>query len=753
MFFTLVISHIFPALGVSSNAYHSDHKYTMRSLADIQSILLVNEVDGADDLLLRLFSNFFDTVSGSGPEEGVSKDITALMNDMMATLIDEASGISPKVIEVIMAQFLRAVPPGGIHGRQERSDRDGQSTLLLKSEPPAYLMAKELCNQCTEKMVHYVSQYFSDVIIDASRFAAKSNGHHDDEDQDDGPRGPTDAELKELRKAHLLIKELWRAAPAVLQNVIPQVEAELSADNIDLRQIATETLGDMIAGIGAAGPPPVPVLDPAAYPPLRIADGDGAPLSTSVLTTPLSPQSFAQTHSSAYQSFIGRNKDKMATIRASWAIAVGYILSTSAGGIGLSRDNQNELVRALNDKLSDSDERVRLAAIRAVELFGFRDFVLKLGATGGIDKDGSLLSSLADRCRDKRASVRVEAVTLLANLWAVGAGELASRQEQVISCLKGIPSVILKVWYVNDPELNMLIDRALFDSMVPLSYPPLKSKAKSSSQSQAGTSATEADRIRAERILLLVENLDEQARKAFFVMQSRQPQYAGVLEAFIKQCEAFNGGVMDENSQKKTLALGKTIQYIGQFFPDPLKVKADYHKFAKANDRRNYQLIRFAIATDSDFKTVRGAIKELIKRMQNTPAAGALETLIPFLYRSASLIFNKSHLSTILDFSKTDEDGFGSVAHEILHEISVRNPDLFKNFVGELCKDLEQQVPSETKENDPTVVDILRGAALVRERAGHVRALLGWPRARARHARARLQRAGHRRELRGCLRG
>lgn len=689
----------------------------MRSLAEVQSILLVNEVDGADDLLLRLFSNFFDTVSGgSGPDEGVSKDITILMGDIMSSLVDEASGISPKIIEVIMAQFLRAAPPGGPQAKQDRADRNGQSTLLLKSEPAAYIMAKDLCNQGTEKMVHYVSQYFSDVIIDASRFAAKSNGHHSqqhhhEDDDEEGPRGPTEAELKELRKAHLLIKELWRAAPAVLQNVIPQVEAELSADNVDLRHIATETLGDMISGIGAAGPPPAPVLDPAAYPPLRLTDDDPGPVSTSVLTTPLSPQSFAQTHSAAYHSFIGRGKDKMPAIRAAWTIAIGNILSTSAGGIGLGRENQTELVRALNDKLNDSDERVRLAAIKAVELFGFRDFVLKLGSTGTIDKEGSILSSLGDRCRDRRPAIRVEAVTLLANLWAAGAGELAARQELVVSSLSGIPSVILKAMYINDLDLNLLIERAIFESLVPLTYPPLKSKGKTAAQSQQGGAATDGDRIRAERILLLVRELDAHARKGFFALQSRQQQFAKVFEMYLKQCEAYNGGVMDENSQQKTAVLEKTIDYIGNFFADPLKVKADYQKFAKANDRRNYQLIRFAIAADSDFKTVRGAIKELVKRMQATPAAGALETLVPFLYRSASLIFNKSHLPTILDYSKTDQDGFGAVAHEILHEISVTKPDLFKNFVGELCKDLIKQAPTETRENEVTVVDILRATS------------------------------------------
>ncbi|OHW95057.1 spo76 protein [Colletotrichum incanum] len=719
MFFNLVVTHIFPSLSDQGHPYHSQHKYVLTALTDVKSILLINDVDGADDLLLKLFSVFFDGVSGgsnSGPEEGVSKEVRNTMTEMLIALVDEASGMNPKVIEVIMAQFLRAAPPGGFQSRTERGEQNGsQSTLLPKDEPAAYIMAKEICNVCTEKMVHYVSQYFSDVILDASRFAAKTVGNRHDEDEDeDAPRGPTDAELKELKKAHYLIRELWRAAPSVLQNVIPQVEAELSADNVDLRQLATETLGDMISGIGAAGPPPPPVLDPAQYPPLRLADEASSQISDNVLTTPLSPQSFAQTHSSAYHHFLGRRNDKTATIRAAWTTAVGYILATSAGGIGLNREEQSELVKHLGEKLNDGDEKVRLAAVKVMELFSFRDFVTKLASPGGVDKDGSVLSSLADRCRDKRTAVRVDAMTLLAKLWAVGSGELAAGQESVIAALAGIPSRIFNAFYANDSELNILLDRVLFECLVPLSYPPIKAPKNTRaavSQSSQTASVADQDRIRAERILLLTQSLDPAAKRAFFAMQGRQPQFAQVLEAFINQCESYNGGVIDDNRPKKTANLERTVQYITQFFPDPFKVKTDLQKFANLNDRRAYQLVRFSVSAGSDYKTVRQAIKELVKRINASQIATSLDTLLPLLYRSACLLFNRSHLATILDYSRNDKDGLGSVSHEILNEISQRNPELFKTHVGELCKGLIEQAPTETNENDSTVVDTLKACA------------------------------------------
>ncbi|KAM5351524.1 hypothetical protein ACJ41O_004247 [Fusarium nematophilum] len=717
MMFTLFIKDILPALHNPTNPYDSQHKYVLTSLTDVKSVLLIHEISGADELLLRLFNSTFDGVSSAGSkaasEEQVAKDVEIHLTEMLMQLIDESGSVSASVVDAIISQFLRAAPPGGNRRREQNGN---QSTLLLKSEPPAYVMAKNICNGCSDKMARYVSQYFSDVILNASGFAAKSNGnrHGNDSDDEEFLLGPSDADLKSLRQAHLLIRELWRAAPAILLNVVPQIEAELSADNVHLRQIATETIGDMISGIGAAGPPPAPVLDPAAYPPLKLMDDAPAqPTEENVLTKPYSPHSFAQTHQAAYRNFVGRRNDKTGTIRAAWVSAVGFILATSAGGIGLSREEEGELIRGLSDKLNDSEEKVRLAAVKAIELFDFRDIILKLGVIGGVDKASSIFAGLADRCRDRKPAVRVDAMVLLGKLWAVGAGEIADGQEAVTACLAGVPSRIINAFYANDSDLNILLDRVLFECLIPLKYPAIKGgkaakAAAGSSQSQTAGNQADQDKIRAERILLMLKSLDAPAKKAFFAMQARQPQVAKGLAVFIQQCEAYNGGVIDANEEKVKIGLNRTFQWFGTFFPDPLKVRGDLQKFAKFNERRCYQLIKFAIGSDTDFLTVRRALNELIAKVQASSAAGCLDTLIPLLYRSSSLMFNRSHLATIMDYSKNDKGGFAAVAHEILNDISQRNPDLFKAHSENLRKEIIDQVPSETQTNDPAVVDILK---------------------------------------------
>lgn len=713
MMFSLFVKEILPALHDPSNPYDSQHKYVLMSLTEVKSILLICDIHGADDLILRLFNSAFDGVSTSAkasPDEQVAKDVEIHLTDMLMHLIEESPGSVPAtVIDAIISQFLRAAPPGGSKSKEANGK---QSTLLHKTEPPAYIMAKNICNGCADKMSRYVSQYFSDVILNASGFATKNGyGHGDDSDEEDANAGPSEADLKSLRQAHALIRELWRAAPTILQNVVPQLDAELSADNVHLRQIATEAFGDMIAGIGAAGPPPPPSLDPAAYPPVRLMDEPATPTEANVLTTPFSPQSFAQSHHATYRNFVGRKNDKSGTIRAAWVTAVGHILSTSAGGIGLSREDETELIGGLVDKLNDGEEKVRLAAVKAIELFKFKDVILRLGTTGGVDKQGSLFASLADRCRDRKPSVRVDAMVLLGKLWAVGSADIEEGQDAVTACLGGVPSRIINSFYANDPDLNVLLDRVMFECLVPLRFPLVKSKSGKGGSNKNAMSQAEQDSIRAERILLMLKSLDQMAQKAFFAMQARQPQFAKGVSLFVQHCEAYNGGVIDANDNNVKANLNKTIEWIGRFFPDGLKVRADLQKFAKLNERRSYQLIKYAIEPESDFKTVRRAISELITKLQSTNAAVALDTLIPLLYRSSSLMFNRSHLAPIMDFSKSDKNGLAAVAHLVLNDISQRNPDVFKQHADELRKEIVEQSPSESKVNDAAVVDILKAYA------------------------------------------
>lgn len=88
-----------------------------------------------------------------------------------------------------------------------------------------------------------------------------------------------------------------------------------------------------------------------------------------------------------------------------------------------------------------------------------------------------------------------------------------------------------------------------------------------------------------------------------------------------------------------------------------------------------------------------------------------LNTLTPLIYRSSILLYNRSHVPSIIEFSRTDEKGLGSAAHEVLKEISTRTPAVFKAHVQELCKALESEAPTAKKSNSAGAVDDLKACA------------------------------------------
>lgn len=88
-----------------------------------------------------------------------------------------------------------------------------------------------------------------------------------------------------------------------------------------------------------------------------------------------------------------------------------------------------------------------------------------------------------------------------------------------------------------------------------------------------------------------------------------------------------------------------------------------------------------------------------------------LETLTPLLYRVGVIIYNKSHVPAIMEFSRNDDKALAPTAHEILREISSRTPEVLKAHVQEICKILEEEAPTSQKANDASAVDNLKACA------------------------------------------
>ncbi|KAL9126994.1 MAG: hypothetical protein Q9217_004050 [Psora testacea] len=737
--FNMLITSILPALADPSNAYNQQHLYVLTSLAQVKSIVLLTDIQDSEKLTTNLFATFFDILAGSNKSctgDQLGKSVEFQMTAILIIIVDESASLPPEVIDVVVAQFLRIDLHlmDGISGKSKKNAVDErQSTLVLKELPPSYNMAKTICNTCPEKMARHVSQYFNDIIVDSSAASGRKEStkrRRFSEDMDNSDMevtlGPTEEDLRELRKVHQLLRELWRACPAVLQNVIPQLETELSAENVHLRLLATEAFGDIISGIGAAGSPPPPILNPASYPYVTLSDIQELTSTQNVLTKPSSPQPFSQAYPQAYNSFLSRNHDKSPAIRAAWTTGISRILTTSAGGVGLSQQEEEGLMKDLARMLADADEKVRVAAVRALGTFNLRDIVLKLGAIGGVDKAGSVLGVLSDRVRDRKHSVRMEAMTVLGRLWGVAVGEILTSEEQVIATLGSVPSKILDTYFTNDLDIHALLDHVVFEQLLPLNFPPGKSKAvkltngsaykakESQSNGDMDTEDIDPDKIRTERILLLVKDLDERAKKVFYAVQGRQLMLARIVTAYLQRCEEYNGGVMDRDEKDIKAHMAKLIENLARGFPDSSKFSEHLWKFAKMHDRRAYQLIRFCMAPESDYRTVVKAIKEFTKRIEQSTSASQdmLSSLMTLLYRVSALIYNRSHVPAIMEFSRIGErHNLTGTAHEMLRDISTRTPEVLKAQVQEICKYLQDEAPSGKRSSDSGAVDNLKACA------------------------------------------
>lgn len=729
--FALFTSTIVPALANPGDPYNQQNNMVLTSLTTVKSVVLITDIPGAENLLLGLFTNCFDVLAGGGKNGGgerLPKNLEYHMTSMMCTLIDEADVLPTAVVDIILAQFLR-VDPSAMAAGNKRADSAAPAVLEL---PPAYNMARAVCNTCSEKLERAIGQYFNSVLLDVSeslrsardgKTRGKKRTHDESEDvSEDGlPAPPVETDLREIEKAHRLLRELWRSCPDVIQNVVPQVESEIQAESAVIRTLAVQTVGDMISGIGAAGPPPPSVLDPAAYPSQSLDDTTFQRQESPSLV-PNAPHAFSSVYSSTYTAFIDRHKDKAPSVRGAWVTSAGRIILTSGGGKGLDVDQEKILLAHFTTMLVDSDEKVRLAAVNAIAQFDFLSIVHKIGRAGSVATPGSVLCQLADRIKDRKPSVRNAATELLARIWGVAAGAIAEGNERIRTLLGAIPSRILNAWYVNEREVHTLVFRVLFDYLLPIAYPPIKSKQPGVNGSQrvndsqpSVDSTPDPDSIRAERILVLVRDLDDKAKTVFFGQQIKRMQYERHIAMFLELCEEAYGSTGGEAKEAKKkldtytngMARGLTV------VPDPVVAVEHLKKFAKHYDRRSYQLIRFCYSAESDYRKISKAMKEFTKRLEDAPSGvpETLETLVPVVRSTAVLVYNKSHVPAIVAHSRTDEKGLGAAAHEVLKEISSRAPGIFKVHVHEICETLKNQQPTSAAPLEESVVDTLKACA------------------------------------------
>lgn len=80
--------------------YYDQYVHLLRSLSRAKSVVLVCDLQHADELLIEVFKDFF-TLS----KLNLPATVEAFMADILTALIDEAHSVPNEVLEILLAQF------------------------------------------------------------------------------------------------------------------------------------------------------------------------------------------------------------------------------------------------------------------------------------------------------------------------------------------------------------------------------------------------------------------------------------------------------------------------------------------------------------------------------------------------------------------------------------------------------------------------------------------------------------------------
>ncbi|KAI0777199.1 hypothetical protein BD413DRAFT_514292 [Trametes elegans] len=516
--------------------YYNEYFHLLESLSTVKSVVLVCDLPNGDDLMVDIFRDFFGLV-----RRDLAKKIELFMADILIALIDECQSLPSEVLEIIMAQFM---------DKNARMDQ------------PAYRLAVQVCNATADKLQRHVCQYFTDIIVDQAR-----------EEQYD-----------EVQTAHNLIQQLNRACPSLLHNVVPQLEEELRVEQVQLRIMATQTLGEMFA------------------------DKHGMDLVNKYPTT--------------WAQWLARRNDKVVAVRIAW-------IETMKGVIINLPEVRKETEAALEAKLLDPDEKIRTAVCKLFTALDYETALHHISA--------DTLTLLAGRGLDKKQSVRVEAFHAIGRLYSLAYPEIENNDPAAIKQFAWIPGRLLHNASVSR-EVKALVEQTLADYILPLPSLPSSSSSKNADIDEVAWT---------DRLLLTMRYLDELAINTLYSFSNMKGSRPTLYEKFVNAAVDYNGGVIDEDEEAVTERLNLAVKAIAGQFPDPHKAVEDLQAFAKLNEGRLYKLLRTCMDLQTDLKGLVKAKNEFLRRVEQS-SSSIVNTMATFLRRSTLHLVNSSSVPTFV---------------------------------------------------------------------------------------------------------
>ncbi|CBQ68347.1 related to PDS5-precocious dissociation of sister chromatids [Sporisorium reilianum SRZ2] len=592
-----------PQAGLSkpNGPQYAEYFYLLENLSNVKSVVLICDLANADELMTEYFKGFLDLA-----RPDMSKNVEICMADVLVQLIDECVTLPSEVLDLLLANF---------------------TPKAIKHNPSAHRIAVEVCSNTKDRLQKNVAQYFNEVMISATQ----------EDDQDE--------RLESLQTAHSLIVQINRVVPSLLLNVIPQLEEELRAEDVQLRVLATKVLGQMFAE---------------------------KPSSTAAESSDL-----ARRYVGTWRAWLGRANDKSSSLRVVWAESTKPILVHHP-------ELRHDLTPILGNKLLEPDERVRAATAK---MLGSLDYETALHHV-----DKSVLLKLADRCKDKKTLVRKESLEAVGKLFDMAYSEIDNNDPAAIQQFAWIPQEVFKCLYAGGNDMQILVAATVEKYILPI-------PANLDDDEAAWT----------HRLLLVMKYLEPEATKALLRISNLIFPRPALPDHFLDCCEQYNGGDVapDKDSSVVKTAMADRIRRCATLFADPERAKTDLHAFAKLNDTRIYRLIRTCFDPQTDLKTAVKSRNDALRRVENANAS-MLDTLTVFVRSGSYFILNRSSVPTLIrklshtparskaastsssssQSESSDAETHRASANELLEFIAKRCPAMLAMHVPELCKAL-----------------------------------------------------------------
>lgn len=640
------LSHIFRAffnqfkkLGDPNNPYFQQQCYVLKRLAEVRSIILITDIKDSEALIEMVFNVFYDLSNKDFPSR-----LEPLISDILSEVMAEAEIVPHNVLKMILDRLLT-------------HSSTTASTMAPKSKitNPGFNFSVSICEANIDRMSRQVAQFFSEMLYES---AAQIDNAND--------KINSFKAMESLRKIHKLSIQIWSYVPGLLTSVMGLIHDELNAEDETIRILATETIGQMIG-------------------------------------CPISSHNFIITYKDTWQAWLKKaSLDVSPAVRCKWIEQLPFIVNNMNN---TTSEVSTELCDGLNKCLMDVDEKVRLFSCISIEKIPFEKF------TRICDKN--IMATLFQLIRERNPDIRNQAIKILSNhcnqyLSAVdrsqvidfgGKGKEESDDLEK-NFFKHIPNQLLSLIYINEKEITSTVDICLFEKLLPFENNTI---------------------TRTHRLCQFFNDLDEKSKKSFFAINQRQQQYSNVVKIFIELCEQYgkSGSLSDEKenvsnlgksdsnansgfnlSQERQLLvakLEKTIKWFCVSIPDGFNPFSCFERFYKLKNFRFLHLIKLCISPESDFGTVKNSLKEFLTKLtnprsirlddergNNISTSDMVSCFKLLLYRSSMILYNKSNIIELINYSKDASHEWNHASDELLKNISATIPDVFKNHVDNL---------------------------------------------------------------------